>query len=78
MAQDGVGLGNSSESVELKSSTLEQLKYTDTTSVGAHSFVIHINHAVADTNAGYCTDSFQIVILHLLTEKAVCSLRRVP
>ena len=77
MAQDGAGLGNSSESVELKSSTLEQLKYTDTTSVGTLSFVIHINHVVADTNAGYCEDSFQIVILHLSTKKVGFSLRRV-
>ena len=77
MAQDGVGVGNSSKSVGLKSSALEQPKYTDTTSVGSTSFVIHVNHVVADTNAGYYEDSFQIVILHLFTEKAGFSLRRV-
>ena len=77
MAQDGVGVGNNSKSVELKSSALEQPKYTDTTSVGSTSFVINAKHAIADINAGYCEDSFQIVILDLLTEKTVFSLRRV-
>lgn len=31
-----------------------QPKYTDTTAVGGASFVIHVTHAVAAINAGYC------------------------
>ncbi|MQG82030.1 MAG: thiolase, partial [SAR202 cluster bacterium] len=29
-------------------------KYTDTTAVGGSSFIIHIAHAMAAINAGYC------------------------
>ena len=29
-------------------------KYTDSTSVGGSSFVIHVAHAIAAINAGYC------------------------
>ena len=31
-----------------------QPKYTDTTAVGGSSFIIHIGHAMAAINAGYC------------------------